>query len=232
MTTLNIPPSPEELKGLDQFLYQRIDQSQVKQDSNLGIYNLSQLDGMITAVVSSPIFVPPSKWIAKIWGEFQPVWESKQQSEQTILLMMRLMNSTDVSLSQSPDEFEPIFLQQPGENGQLETIVEQWCQGYAQGMALASHEWHTDDPILDALLTPILASSRLYENQGEPTSVEQLTGYKPNISSNAVKIYDYWAMRRKDYQPTQPARRTSPSAGRNDPCPCGSGKKYKKCCLH
>ena len=22
------------------------------------------------------------------------------------------------------------------------------------------------------------------------------------------------------------------AAGRNDPCPCGSGKKYKKCCLH
>lgn len=21
------------------------------------------------------------------------------------------------------------------------------------------------------------------------------------------------------------------SAGRNDPCPCGSGKKYKKCCI-
>ena len=25
-------------------------------------------------------------------------------------------------------------------------------------------------------------------------------------------------------------RRTSPKVGRNDPCPCGSGKKYKKCC--
>lgn len=24
--------------------------------------------------------------------------------------------------------------------------------------------------------------------------------------------------------------RTSPKVGRNDPCPCGSGKKYKKCC--
>ncbi len=23
-----------------------------------------------------------------------------------------------------------------------------------------------------------------------------------------------------------------PNAGRNDPCPCGSGKKFKKCCLH
>ena len=24
--------------------------------------------------------------------------------------------------------------------------------------------------------------------------------------------------------------RTEPKIGRNDPCPCGSGKKYKKCC--
>ena len=24
--------------------------------------------------------------------------------------------------------------------------------------------------------------------------------------------------------------RTEPKIGRNEPCPCGSGKKYKKCC--
>jgi SWIM/SEC-C metal-binding protein len=29
--------------------------------------------------------------------------------------------------------------------------------------------------------------------------------------------------------PQKPAV-AEPSAGRNDPCPCGSGKKYKKCC--
>jgi hypothetical protein len=28
-----------------------------------------------------------------------------------------------------------------------------------------------------------------------------------------------------------PFRRESPKVGRNDPCPCGSGKKHKKCCL-
>ncbi|MGE8943847.1 SEC-C metal-binding domain-containing protein [Leptospira interrogans] len=28
-----------------------------------------------------------------------------------------------------------------------------------------------------------------------------------------------------------PYVRTSPKVGRNDPCPCGSGKKHKKCCL-
>jgi len=26
------------------------------------------------------------------------------------------------------------------------------------------------------------------------------------------------------------ARKEAPKAGRNDPCPCGSGKKYKNCC--
>ena len=26
-------------------------------------------------------------------------------------------------------------------------------------------------------------------------------------------------------------KREGPKVGRNDPCPCGSGKKYKKCCL-
>jgi hypothetical protein len=32
-------------------------------------------------------------------------------------------------------------------------------------------------------------------------------------------------------QPTIPYVRCNPKIGRNDPCPCGSGKKYKKCCL-
>jgi len=33
-----------------------------------------------------------------------------------------------------------------------------------------------------------------------------------------------------DYQPVQQVVRNSAKVGRNDPCPCGSGKKYKKCC--
>ena len=35
------------------------------------------------------------------------------------------------------------------------------------------------------------------------------------------------AEREADIQPV----RTGLKIGRNDPCPCGSGKKYKKCCL-
>ena len=32
-----------------------------------------------------------------------------------------------------------------------------------------------------------------------------------------------------DDAPIQTVRREEPKVGRNDPCPCGSGKKYKKC---
>jgi uncharacterized protein YecA (UPF0149 family) len=30
--------------------------------------------------------------------------------------------------------------------------------------------------------------------------------------------------------PVEPIRGEDEAVGRNDPCPCGSGKKYKKCC--
>jgi preprotein translocase subunit SecA len=33
-----------------------------------------------------------------------------------------------------------------------------------------------------------------------------------------------------DLQPVQQVVRGTAKIGRNDPCPCGSGKKYKKCC--
>jgi len=33
------------------------------------------------------------------------------------------------------------------------------------------------------------------------------------------------------YKPVKTVVREGPKVGRNDPCPCGSGKKYKKCCL-
>ena len=38
-------------------------------------------------------------------------------------------------------------------------------------------------------------------------------------------MYDDWE------EPVQTVVRTEPKIGRNDSCPCGSGKKYKKCCL-
>jgi SEC-C motif-containing protein len=44
-----------------------------------------------------------------------------------------------------------------------------------------------------------------------------------------VKKDGTWLYETGEIVPTTVVR-TSPKVGRNDPCPCGSGKKYKKCC--
>jgi hypothetical protein len=48
-----------------------------------------------------------------------------------------------------------------------------------------------------------------------------------------VSVFYPVAMQRREETPPaiQPANREDYKVGRNDPCPCGSGKKYKKCCL-
>ena len=38
--------------------------------------------------------------------------------------------------------------------------------------------------------------------------------------------------RAKPWSPQVPAVNPHKGVGRNDPCPCGSGKKFKKCCLN
>jgi len=40
---------------------------------------------------------------------------------------------------------------------------------------------------------------------------------------------DYQHDRQARGSGAQPIRRSGPKVGRNDPCPCGSGKKYKQC---
>ena len=48
--------------------------------------------------------------------------------------------------------------------------------------------------------------------------------------SQFVKEKDGWKFSDGELVGEKPIVREEPKVGRNDPCPCGSGKKYKKCC--
>ena len=48
--------------------------------------------------------------------------------------------------------------------------------------------------------------------------------------SSFVKEADGWKFEDGELVGETPIVREEPKVGRNDPCPCGSGKKYKKCC--
>ena len=59
---------------------------------------------------------------------------------------------------------------------------------------------------------------------------EQLPGIYKQLHLRHIKLKSIYAnCKKKHYVPKQELQ--LPKAGRNDPCPCGSGKKYKKCCL-
>jgi hypothetical protein len=59
---------------------------------------------------------------------------------------------------------------------------------------------------------------------------EQLPDIYKQMHNRHMKLKTIYAhCKKKHHAPKQELQ--LPKAGRNDPCPCGSGKKYKKCCL-
>jgi len=232
MKDLFDPLSEEELDWLDDFLLYRIDEDSYVEGMDEGVLNVSELDGLLTAVVSGPVLVPPSQWMPQVWGNFQPAWKDEQEVEMVMSLMMRHMNSIAALLMQQPDDFEPMF-EESVVDGKTYTIVDEWCEGYIRGVALTADQWELDTIETKILLAPIKAF------QGEQTFVtdenfneQEIENIRLAIAPNAREIHAHWLARRSGDAPTATVKRSEPKIGRNDPCHCGSGKKFKKCCLH
>ena len=56
--------------------------------------------------------------------------------------------------------------------------------------------------------------------------------YEERQREAAMKLLKSHQLSPPPLAPSTPVVRTGKKVGRNDPCPCGSGKKYKKCCLN
>ena len=232
MKDLTTPLTDKECDRLDRFLLDRIDEEVDTQDKDEGVLDISELDGLFTALVSGPISAVPSQWLPVVWGDFEPVWDSKEEFEEIFSLMIRHMNGIAHLLMEYPDEFEPMFLEREVE-GNTYTIVDEWCDGYVRGVELAEEDWHMSDEELADLLAPVYAFTEKTKWRGHDLEDDERESIRQAITPNVRKIHTYWLERRGDHaSATQPVRRTAPRVGRNDPCPCGSGKKYKKCCLH
>ena len=67
-------------------------------------------------------------------------------------------------------------------------------------------------------------------------ALRQASAEPPDLSAFDPPLYGYLddplaALAWTDESAGKPVKNPMKSVGRNDPCPCGSGKKYKKCCL-
>ncbi|MCU7796505.1 MAG: UPF0149 family protein [Candidatus Thiodiazotropha sp. (ex Myrtea spinifera)] len=223
------PLNEEEMDELDRFLLERIEDA----DKAEGLFGLSELDGFFTAVASGPEVVPPSVWLPAVWGEDQPVWETAEGFEKIFQLMVRHYNDVVRVLAASEFEFGPVFSQHEVDGNQY-TVVDEWCFGYMQGIALCADAWEAGGDELFELLQPILLFS------GEPgwevldtLSEEDVNDLKASLPGAAQDIHHFWLARRSP-QPVEARVMNQPEShpGLDAPCVCGSGKPFRKCCLH
>lgn len=62
----------------------------------------------------------------------------------------------------------------------------------------------------------------------EPDQVEDITDLEYMLNP---QLFEGKRPKKKQAENTTYVR-SEPTVGRNDPCPCGSGKKYKRCCMN
>jgi len=231
MKSIESQLSHEELERLDRFLLERIDEDAYSEELDAGIFNISELDGLLTAIVSGPALLAPSQWLPVVWGDFEPEWESEKESEDIFSLMFRHINDIAAILSEQPHNFEPLFMERSVE-GKIYSVVDEWCEGYIRGISLATIEWESGGGEMTELLLPIMTFA---SEQGwqvlDTLSRTEIEKVQRSIAPSVRKIHAWWLAQRS-HGDSSPVQRSSPRVGRNAPCPCGSGKKYKKCCLH
>ena len=227
------PLLDEELDELEHFLL-----SDAVSDEAM---SLDMLDGFLTALVVGPINMSMNDWLHRVWGgrENPPQFETMDQAQRIIGFIMRHMNGIIWSLQHDPDTFAPMLNTRRVIDDPREYIDgEMWSYGFMEGVELCRKDWQPlfDDPAVYGTLRPIYLLGADQVTPAEealtktPAQREELS---QQITAGVAKIYRYWLpLRKAIYERTvaETYQRQHPKVGRNDPCPCGSGKKFKKCC--
>ncbi len=225
----DLPLSDEELDELNEFLG--------AEGMPEEAMDIAMLDGFLTGILIGPNTLLPHQWLPAIWGETDDApmaWQSGQKMQHIIELVMRMYNDRVHDLHEDIDEFDPLIYQTEHE-GRIVPIIDEWCMGFVHAIQLDTEGWQaliSAKPGEDGggLLTPMLLYGteegwdQLKEN---PMLVERHQDFADAIGPCVIGIRDYWLPLRKE---ASTYRRESSKIGRNDLCPCGSGKKYKKCC--
>jgi uncharacterized protein len=185
------------------------------------------LDGFFTALVIGPEMVPPSEYLAEIWGTDGggPAWDGTEQAEYFLSLLMKHWNAIalrrEANAKHMP-HLEPFGAALPGE---------EWADGFLAGIDLRADAWQPlfDDRRADQIVFSILAlTSDAPDEVRERFTLGMRKTALEQLPETVQMIAAYWRDPKRANPRHGPVR--SPKVGRNEPCPCGSGLKFKKCC--
>jgi uncharacterized protein len=221
-------PAPEKPENND--VLGTIDFYLMRYGHDDSILDVSELDGFFAALGCAPDTVLPSRWMPAIWGNADqaPAWQDKQEVDDFTRAAFALYNQ--VMQDMNNGDYEALFLEREAE-GKTHTIVDEWCEGFLRSVNLWDTLTAADAAVTEECIQPIRlfateAGFTRLETMSEDEVVEQQQLIEPAVH----RLFQHFFEQRK--QARTPYNREGHKVGRNDPCPCGSGKKFKRCCLH
>lgn len=206
-----------------------IDQLQEFLDSIDNAMGLEEIDGFFCALISGPDLVMPSEYWPQIFGGEMPEFSSSKQANIIMGLLSQHWNRIADTLFRD-EIYYPLLFEDEG--GKVQ--ANDWAHGYMRGVELRRSNW--SDLIQSeengGLMVPIMAFHFEHDNDPElrpaPFLDDKREKLLTHMIASVIKIYRYFEpVRRREVQ--QPIQRKQPKIGRNDPCYCGSGKKFKHC---
>jgi uncharacterized protein len=229
------PLTDEEIEELDKFL---LDAEGIEESMDV-----STLDGFLTAIVCGPRAIMPSEWMRWVWdmerGEDAPEFKDEAQAQRILGFLIRSMNDIAQTLMREPWNYEPLLMENPN-GGDPIPILDEWCSGFMKGVQLDSEGWL---PVLagkaDWMSTILLYGTKegWEALEKKNLSLDEHKARAGGLAESVRKIHALWLEQRgkqvaagglPNVVRREPVR-TPPKVGRNDPCPCGSGKKFKQC---
>ncbi|MES2318495.1 MAG: UPF0149 family protein [Pseudomonadota bacterium] len=198
--------------------------------------DVATLEGYLTAIAIGPRMVPPSEWLPWVWdmnlGASSPDFQTEEQASRIMSLILRQYNAVLGDFATDPISFEPLFLRVPGKGASA------WCVGFLLGGMLDDDAWMT---LMLARPDWMIPFVQLSLDEGN-VSAAKVQGWMQDVVPSLAAIHAHWNAGRRygppsrtdEFDALEPVGtliRAEPKIGRNDPCPCGSGKKFKKCCM-
>lgn len=198
---------------------------------------LEELDGFIAGLLVCPELIKPGDWLPIVWNrdraDQQPVFEDLGHVNRVLGLVMEHYNDVARTLMENPDRYSPLFAIDKRND---DVLWELWIEGFEKAVALRPAAWKTfldADGDTVAAMSGMLMLAAIARGDEEVKDHDTASATAPDRIADWVVNLNEWRL--ANYQPTQSIDPRGGSAsrkkvGRNDPCPCGSGKKYKKCC--
>ena len=202
-----------------------------------GGMTLEQLDGFWTAQRAAGLEVSPFDQLERICGK-DKVWESADEARVLMQTLLAYWHQIGERLLRQPNPDDPgcfPHIEMPAKFDEAHPPKAAIGRDFALSFLAAIEDFPRSaklllmDPEAKHLLAPFeaIAEGKSLEKRGARLDFEERMGLIAELPECIAGLGSFWNAA-GGAQPRPPARAES-LPGRNDPCPCGSGKKYKKC---